>query len=141
MIPASQTSLSDAGNDERQDDERQDAVSPRKATVEKYIEGFRSGDLSLIGSCLTEDVVWALHGAKELTGRQAFLDEAGSGHGNPELMLDRVVEEGDTVAITGHGRVALDATRVRPFVFSEFFVFTGSAASRVETFHIWSDGS
>ncbi|MDT5285560.1 MAG: hypothetical protein QOF88_449 [Mycobacterium sp.] len=32
-------------------------MSSQKATVQRYTDGFRSGDLAQIVSCLTEDVV------------------------------------------------------------------------------------
>ena len=41
-----------------------DEVTEQKAVVEKYTDGFRTGDLAKILSCLTDDVVWALHGNK-----------------------------------------------------------------------------
>jgi hypothetical protein len=50
-------------------------VISQKATVQRYTDGFRSGDLAKMAkilSCLTDDVVWALHGEKTLTGRDAF---------------------------------------------------------------------
>jgi hypothetical protein len=92
-------------------------VTPQKAVVEKYADGFRKGDLAQILACLTDDVVWALHGAKTLVGKEAFAAEAASGDGpNPELTLDRLIVgappalrggEGDTVAVIGHGSVSL----------------------------------
>jgi uncharacterized protein len=112
-------------------------VSEQKAVVEKYTDGFRTGDLAKILSCLTDDVVWALHGAKTLMGKEAFAAEADSGGGpNPELTLDRLVEEGDTVAVVGHGRVSLGSDP-HEFVYSEVFTFTGGLVSRLDTFHIW----
>jgi ketosteroid isomerase-like protein len=41
-------------------------VSTRKSIVEKYIEGFRRSDHAQILSCLTDDVVWELHGYRTL---------------------------------------------------------------------------
>jgi uncharacterized protein len=112
-------------------------VTQQKAVVEKYTDGFRRGDLAQIVSCLTDDVVWALHGAKTLVGKDAFAAEADSGDGpNPELTLDRLVEEGDTVAAVGHGNVSLGGDP-HPFVYSEVFTFTGGLVSRLDTFHIW----
>ena len=83
-------------------------MTQQKAVVEKYTDGFRRGDLARTMSCLSDDVVWALHGAKTLVGKDAFAAEADSSGGpNPELTLDRLVEEGDTVAVVGHGCVSL----------------------------------
>jgi hypothetical protein len=48
---------------------------------------------------LSDDAVWALHGTKTLVGNVAFAAEADSGGGpNPELTLDRLVEEGEVPA-------------------------------------------
>lgn len=111
-------------------------MSTQKAVVERYTDGFRKGDLAQILSCLTDDVVWALHGAKTLVGKDAFAAEADSAGGpNPGLMLDRLVEEGDTVAVIGHGSIARGDSR--DFVYSEVFTFTDGLVSRLDTFHIW----
>ncbi|MDT5363765.1 MAG: uncharacterized protein QOC69_5527 [Mycobacterium sp.] len=113
-------------------------MSSQKATVQRYTDGFRSGDLAQILSCLTEDVVWALHGAKTLMGRAAFAAEADSAGGPiPELHLDRLIEEGDTVAVVGHGRVDMGTGEPVDFVYSEVFTFTAGLVSRLDTFHIW----
>jgi len=112
-------------------------VTQQKAVVEKYTDGFRRGDLAQILSCLTDDVVWALHGAKTLVGKDAFAAEADNAGGPiPELTLDRMVEEGDTVAVIGHGSGSMGGDRV-DFVYSEVFTFTDGLVSRLDTFHIW----
>jgi uncharacterized protein len=114
-----------------------DGVTQQKAVVEKYTDGFRRGDLAQILSCLTDDVVWALHGAKTLVGKDAFAAEADSVDGPiPELTLDRMVEEGDTVAVIGHGSGSMGGGRV-DFVYSEVFTFADGLVSRLDTFHIW----
>ena len=113
-------------------------MTQQKAVVEKYTEGFRTGDLAKIVSCLTDDVVWALHGAKTLVGKEAFAAEADSGDGpDPTLTLDRLVEEGDTVAVVGHGSVARGDGDPVDFVYSELFTFADGRISRLDTFHIW----
>jgi uncharacterized protein len=89
-------------------------------------------------SCLADGVVWALHGDKPLVGRDAFAAEADSGDGpNPQLTLDRLIEEGDTVAVLGHGSVALGEGDPVDFVYSEVFTFTGNLIRRLDTFHVW----
>ena len=77
-------------------------MTEQKAVVEAYTEGFRTGDLAKIVSCLSDDVVWELHGDKTLVGRDAFAAEADSGDGpNPQLTLDRLVEEGAPLRSSG----------------------------------------
>lgn len=113
-------------------------MSQQKAVVEKYTEGFRTGDLPSILSCLHERVVWAQHGEKTLVGKPAFAEEADN-HGGPapELVLDRLIEEGDTVVAVGHGNVDVGSGNAIDFVYSEVFTFTGELVSRLDTFHVW----
>jgi len=89
-------------------------VSSQKATVQRYTDGFRSGDLAQILSCLTEDVVWALHGAKTLTGRAAFAAEADSARLLGGVHLQLVPPPGRYAPAPGDALV-----------------------SRLDTFHIW----
>jgi uncharacterized protein len=114
-------------------------VSTCKAIVEKYIDGFRRTDHAQILSCLTEDIVWVIHGYKTLAGKQAFdaeIENEGF-EGSPTLHIDRLIEEGDTVVATGGGAVAEQGGERKEFAFSEVFTFAGDAVSRLETYHVW----
>jgi uncharacterized protein len=114
-------------------------MSSRKAIVEKYIDGFRRTDHAQILSCLTDDVLWVLHGYKTLHGKQAFDAEIehAAFEGSPKIHLERLIEEGDSVAVTGNGSVATKGGDVMKFVFSEVFTFAGDLVSRLETYHVW----
>lgn len=114
-------------------------MSTRKSIVEKYIEGFRRSDHAQILSCLTDDVVWALHGYKTLQGKEAFdaeIENEGF-EGSPTITVDRLIEEGDPVAATGGGSVAQKGGHHREFVFCEVFSFNDDAVSRLDTYHVW----
>jgi ketosteroid isomerase-like protein len=86
--------------------------------VQRYTEGFCSGDLTQIVSCLAEDVVWA-------------------GGPTPQLYIDRLIEERDTVAVVGHGSVDMGSGEPVDFVYSEVFTFRDDLVSRLDTFHVW----
>jgi uncharacterized protein len=107
-------------------------VSARKGIVERYVEGFRRSDHAQILSCLTDDVVWELHGHKTLRGKDAFDAEIENDafEGSPTLTIDRLIEEGDCVVATGGGSVAKRDGERLGFVFCEVFTFTGDAVSR-----------
>lgn len=114
-------------------------MSTRKGIVEKYIEGFRRGDHAQILSCLTDDVVWELHGYKTLEGKDAFdaeIENEGF-EGGPALTIDRLIEEGDSVVATGGGSVAKEGGEKLEFVFCEVFTFRDDAVSRLDTYHLW----
>ena len=114
-------------------------MSTHKIIIEKYIEGFRRSDHVQILSCLSDDIVWVLHGYKTLKGKDAFNAEIENEdfEGNPTLIIDRMIEEGDSVAATGNGSVTKRGGERVQFKFSEVFTFSGDAISRLETYHIW----
>ena len=114
-------------------------MSARKGVVEKYIEGFRRTDHARILSCLTDDVVWVLHGYKTLHGKAAFDAEIENDafEGGPTITINRLIEEGSAVVAIGEGSVTKKGGDKQPFVFCEVFTFKGDAVSRLETHHIW----
>jgi uncharacterized protein len=113
-------------------------MSRQKEVVETYIEGFRRSDHALILSCLTDDVVWELFGYTTLTGKDAFDNEIENPDfvGSPELTIDRLVEEGDTVVAVGRGQVVRRDGEPLSFVFCDVFTFTGDRISRLETYQV-----
>jgi ketosteroid isomerase-like protein len=113
-------------------------MSPHKDVVETYIEGFRRSDHALILSCLADDVVWELFGYTTLTGKDAFDNEIANPDfvGSPELTIDRLVEEGDTVVAVGSGKAARRDGEHLTFVFCDVFTFTGEKISRLETYQV-----
>ncbi|MGH9015675.1 MAG: nuclear transport factor 2 family protein [Acidimicrobiia bacterium] len=113
-------------------------MSVRKAVVESYIEGFRRVDHAQILSCLTDDVVWELHGYTTVTGKDAFDREIENEAtvGPPKLTIDRLVEEGDTVVGVGSGEVDRREGGLLRFVFCDVFSFTGDKISRLETYQV-----
>jgi ketosteroid isomerase-like protein len=113
-------------------------MSDRKAVVEQYIEGFRRSDHAAILACLTDDVVWVIHGYRTLQGKDAFDGEIENeaAVGSPALSLDRPIEEGDTVVAVGHGEMTLKQGGRTGLVFTELFTFRGNQIRRIETFHI-----
>ena len=110
----------------------------RKDVVETYIEGFRRGDHAMVLGCLADDVVWDIYGQTTITGKDAFdaAIENDAFTGSPELLLDRLVEEDDTVVATGSGCMTPREGDPISFVFAEVFAFDGDVVSRLETFHI-----
>jgi uncharacterized protein len=114
------------------------AATGRKAVVERYIEGFRRKDHDMILSCVTDDVVWELHGYTTIKGRDAFDAEIDNDafEGRPTLTIDRLVEEGDTVVAIGGGSATMKSGEVLRFLFSDVFTFTGDAINRLETYQV-----
>src|SRR5690349_23672629 len=69
-------------------------------TVNTYLDGFRKNDHAQILSCLTDDIVWTVFGAFQLTGKAAYdkaIDGAPEFIDPPELEVVRMVEQGDIV--------------------------------------------
>ena len=98
--------------------------SRNRATVERYLYGFRHTNHAQILGCLTDDVTWTVVGAFHLEGKAAY-DAAIEGPGfagDPELEVVRMVEEGDTVMAELVGRVPQQDGSVRHLSMAEVFV-------------------
>ena len=113
-------------------------MSVRKEVVERYIDGFRKMDHAQILSCITDDVVWVLHGYTSLEGKDAFDREIANPEftGAPKLTIEQLVEEGDTVVAVGAGEAAQAEGGVLSFVFCDVFTFGGDQISRLETYQV-----
>lgn len=110
-------------------------MSLQKDVVERYIEGFRRTDHEIILSCLTDDVVWVLHGYTTVSGKDAFDNEIENDAtpGVPQLSIDWLIEEDDAVVALGRGEVSLRGGGLLRFVFSDVFTFSGDKINRLET--------
>ena len=111
-------------------------MSSRKAVVETYFDGFRRSDHAEILACLTDDVVWDLPGFKHLAGKDAFDGEIENEEftGSPDLALDRLVEEGDTVVAIGTGAGTHRSGTLHRFAYCDVFTFSGDKIGRVESY-------
>lgn len=108
----------------------------RKQVVEAYFEGFRRSDHAMILALLTDDVVWDLPGFKHLEGKDAFDGEIENPamEGSPTLVIDRLVEEGETVVAIGTGQGQhREAGPVR-FAYCDVITFRGDLIQRVESY-------
>jgi ketosteroid isomerase-like protein len=113
-------------------------VSERQRTVERYIEGFRRGDHDMVLECLTDDVEWNLLGWQSLEGKDQFAAEIRNDAfvGNPDLTIERMVEDEDLVVALGAGRARLRNGGELEFVFSDVFFFEGSKIRRLDTYQV-----
>ncbi len=78
-------------------------VSQNKRTIEKYIEGFTTGDHEQVLSCLADDVEWDIPGAFRIAGKDAFDREIENPAftGRPRITTSRMTEENDVVVAEG----------------------------------------
>ena len=114
----------------------QPTAPTRKAVVERYFDGFRTSDHPLILGLLTEDVAWDLPGFKHLVGKEAFDGEIENEEfaGPPTLVLDRLVEEGDTVVAIGTGEGRRRTGEAFRFAYCDAFTFADALIRRVESY-------
>lgn len=74
-----------------------------KNTVELYMDAFNELDHEKILSCLTDDVIWEIHGHRKLQGKENFdaeIENEGF-EGKPEITLNRMTEENNVVIAEG----------------------------------------
>ena len=111
-------------------------MASRKRLVDTYFDGFRRSDHEQILACLTDDVVWDLPGHAHLRGKQEFNAEIQRPdfEGSPTLVVDRLVEEADTIVAIGQGHGAQRSGATFRFAFCTVFTFTDELIDRVESF-------
>jgi ketosteroid isomerase-like protein len=111
-------------------------MNTRQQIVHRYMDGFRRSDHDVILACLTDDVVWRIHGLRTTAGKAEFDDEIENPafEGSPELTVERTIDAGDTVVVTGTGvGHKRDTGRFR-FAYSDLFTFRNGLIAQVDSY-------
>jgi uncharacterized protein len=108
-------------------------MSVNKTTIERYLEGFRTGDNEQILSCLTADVIWDLPGAFHLVGKEAFDKEIENPafQGHPDIAVSRTTEENDIVIVEGTVRAQKADGEFLNLAFVDVFEMRSGKISRL----------
>jgi ketosteroid isomerase-like protein len=111
-------------------------MNSRERLVHRYIEGFRVSDHEEILDCLTEDVVWCIHGLRTTRGKAEFDDEIENPtfEGSPELTVERTIGAGDVVVVTGTGRGTHRENGSFRFAYNDLFTFRGDLIAQVDSY-------
>ena len=111
-------------------------MTKNKATVEKYMDGFRASDHTAILSCLTDDVVWDMPGAFHLVGKDAFDKEIENEAfvGRPTITISRLTEENDVVVAEGLVRTQRREGEPLNASFCDVFVMRGGKIRQLITY-------
>ena len=98
-------------------------MSASKATIARYMDGFRAGDHAQILSCLTDDVEWEIPGAFHVRGKAAFDEQIENEAfvGKPAITVTRMTEEGDVVVAEGSVRTQRKDGAILTLVFCDVF--------------------
>ena len=78
-------------------------IMTNKSTVKLYMDAFNELDHEKILSCLSDDVIWEIHGHRKLQGKENFdaeIENEGF-EGKPEITLNRMTEENNVVIAEG----------------------------------------
>ena len=98
-------------------------MSPNKQTIEKYIQGFRTTNHSMILECLTENVIWDIPGAFHVTGKKAFDKEIENENfiGQPDIEILRMIEEDNVVIAEGSVKSQMKNGQLLDALFCDIF--------------------
>ncbi len=111
-------------------------MNTRERLVHRYLDGFRRSDHEAILGCLTEDVVWHIHGLRSTSGKAEFDEEIENPafEGSPELTVERTIDAGDIVVVTGTGQgTHRESGRFR-FAYNDLFTFRGDLIAQVDSY-------
>jgi ketosteroid isomerase-like protein len=94
---------------------------PALAVARRYMEVYASGDHEAISACLTDDVVWQIHGHTRVQGKAAYLAEVD--RSGPDVRLevtaDRYLRDGDDVVVLGRVRATQPDGQVVDLAFAD----------------------
>ncbi len=104
--------------------------------VRAYMSSYAAGDHEGVDALLADDVTWIVHGFGRFDGRSAYVAEMkrGEAAGQPLIVADRFVEQGDIVCVTGRVQAPMaDGSHV-DLVFSDVFTFRDGLMAVVESY-------
>jgi uncharacterized protein len=111
-------------------------VTTQQRSVHRYIDGFRRSDHEAILGCLTDDVVWHIHGLRMTHGKAEFDDEIENPafEGSPELTVERTIESENIVVVTGTGVGRHREAGPFRFAYSDLFTFRDGLIAQVDSY-------
>jgi ketosteroid isomerase-like protein len=111
-------------------------VTTQQRSVHRYIDGFRRSDHEAILGCLTDDVVWHIHGLRTTHGKGEFDDEIENPafEGSPELTVERTIESENIVVVTGTGIGRHREAGPFRFAYSDLFTFRDGLIAQVDSY-------
>lgn len=110
--------------------------SPRAQVVRTFAGAFATCDVDTIVSCVSEDLVWEFNGAEAGRGREAFESQmrADLSTGSAEVVIEQLVEDGDTLVAFNRGRFVPKEGEAMSYVSAEAYTFTGGKISHMRTY-------
>lgn len=120
-------------------------MSKHKDAIKQYAEYLHRGDREQLLSLVTDDFVFEKKGQPALQGKEVLLAmidnrdgivHKDAGSQIPTHKFDRIIEEGDTVAVSGTVLVPQPDGGQLELLFSDYVIFRGDLVSRIETYMI-----
>ena len=111
-------------------------MTTHEQTAHRYMDGFRRSDHEAILDCLTDDVVWHIHGFRTTRGKAEFDGEIENPafEGSPELAVERTVDAGDVVVVTGTGHGLHRESGPFRFAYNDLFTFRDGLIAQVDSY-------
>lgn len=111
-------------------------MTPNKQTVEKYMEGFRTGNHEKILSCLTDDIVWEMPGIYRHVGKDEFDKEIENENfiGSPSIQILKLIEENNVVIAEGAVQGKMKNGNTLDAVFCDVFVMENGKIKQLTSY-------
>ncbi len=115
-------------------------MSPQKQVVRDYISAFRIKDRPAILACLTDNVIWNIHGHASHHGKAAFEKEIDNDAfvGLPDISMGRMTEEDDRVILEGEVQCQLKDGPMLHLRFIDVFCFRDGLIRELDSYLVSS---
>jgi ketosteroid isomerase-like protein len=121
-------------------------MSTHKEIIQQYLDGVHRGDHELVLSLVTDDVLLERKGQPGFRGKDVLRNIIDNKDGivhqgveeqaRPVHKIDRMIEEGDTVVVSGTVITPVPGGGQVELLMSDYFTFTGDKISSLESYLI-----
>ncbi len=104
--------------------------APKRIFLKDFNIAYAKGDTDHLAQCLTEDIIWTIHGDQKLEGKAVVMAhlESMKDYKISALILDKVVTHGREGAVNG----SLEMASGEVYHFADFYEFKGAKGDRIK---------
>ncbi len=103
--------------------------APKKAFIKDFNIAYATGDANFIIDHVSDDIVWNLHGGKNIKGKKEFSKEVNimKDYTTDEVVIHSIITHGTEGAANGEMKMG-DST----YVFCDVYRFTGAGSNIIK---------
>ena len=113
------------------------AILRKNRFLKQFNTAFAQGDVALLTTSVSEDIIWNIIGLKSISGKTQFVAELGKIDftENATVLIKRIITHGKEGAVSGE----IVTTNGKQFAFCDFYEFSsakGTLITVIESYNV-----